>query len=72
MECKCWVYLRETPSTINIPVIILTQHDKPDGFDFGNESGIVSFIPKNVFADAVLIETLRQMGILSLKDHKVP
>jgi hypothetical protein len=28
-------------------------------------SGITDYIPKDAFADAVLIETLRQMGLIA-------
>ena len=51
--------------TRHIPIIILTRHDDPELMELGLQSGIVEYIPKDVFADAVLVETLRQMGLIA-------
>jgi CheY-like chemotaxis protein len=60
--CK---YLKASPRTVDIPVVMLTQHaDKAGLVIAGIDRGAIDFIPKDTFADAVLLETLRQLGIL--------
>ena len=60
--CK---YLKASPRTADIPVVMLTQHaDKAELVLAGIDRGAIDFIPKDTFADAVLLETLRQLGIL--------
>jgi CheY-like chemotaxis protein len=60
--CK---YLKASPRTADIPVVMLTQHaDKAELVLAGIDRGPIDFIPKDTFADAVLLETLRQLGIL--------
>lgn len=56
--------LKADEGTNPIPVIMLTRNDALDALQKGIECGADDFIPKDAFADAVLIETLRQMGIL--------
>ena len=56
--------LKETDETANIPIILFTRHDDEDAVVTGLQMGAVDFIPKDAFADAVLIETLRQMGLV--------
>jgi CheY-like chemotaxis protein len=60
--CEVLKHKRETQ---NIPVIMLTRHDDPQMITQGLQSGIVDYIPKDAFADAVLLETLRQMGLIA-------
>jgi DNA-binding response OmpR family regulator len=55
--------LKKNSTTANIPVIMLTHHDDPEAIMLGLQSGVVDYIPKDAFADAVLVETLRQMGL---------
>jgi CheY-like chemotaxis protein len=55
--------LKQSPDTANIPIIMLTRHDDPEIAMLGMELGVIDYIPKDAFADAVLLETLRQMGI---------
>lgn len=55
--------LEKNSETAGIPVIMLTHHDDPEAIMLGMESGVVDYIPKDAFADAVLVETLRQMGL---------
>ena len=50
--------------TTHIPIIMLTRHDDPEMVALGMQSGVVDYIPKDAFADAVLLETLRQMGLI--------
>jgi CheY-like chemotaxis protein len=60
--CK---YLKASPRTADIPVVMLTQHADRAGLVItGIDHGAIDFIPKDTFADAVLLETLRQLGVL--------
>jgi CheY-like chemotaxis protein len=59
--------LKRMPATAEIPVILFTRHDDPEMIAMGLQSGIVDYIPKDVFADAVLLETLRQMGLITYR-----
>ena len=60
--CK---YLGASPRTAEIPVIILTQYaDQADQVNAEIGHGAVEFIPKDSFADKVLVATLRELGIL--------
>jgi CheY-like chemotaxis protein len=56
--------LKADPATAGIPVILMTRHDEKLSMEHGLELGAVDFIPKDVFADAVLLETLKQMKII--------
>jgi len=56
--------LKASSEMTNIPIILFTRCDTPDAVQLGLEYGAVDYIPKDAFADAVLIETLRQMGII--------
>ncbi len=56
--------LQERTATAQIPVIMLTHLDNNLATLRGLESGAIEFIPKDVFAEAVLLESLRQMGLL--------
>jgi PleD family two-component response regulator len=55
--------LKSSPDTVDIPVILFTRWDASEAVQLGLEYGAVDYIPKDAFADAVLVETLRQMGI---------
>jgi len=64
--CK---YLGASPRTADIPVVILTQHaDQADQVIAETEGAAVEFIPKDNFADTVLVSTLRQLNILADPD----
>lgn len=56
--------LRSNPETAHIPIIIFTRHDTVDAIAHGEKLGAVDFIPKDAFAVAVLMETIRQMGLI--------
>ena len=43
---------------------MLTRHDDPEMVALGIQSGITDYIPKDAFADVVLIETLKEMEII--------
>jgi putative two-component system response regulator len=58
--------LKATADTAAVPIIIFTHNNNPDVVSASFESGAVDYIPKDVFADAVLVETLRQMGLIQL------
>jgi len=59
--CK---HLKKEPKTAQIPIVMLTAHDQPPMLIQGMELGAIDFIPKDVFSDQVLVETLRQLNIL--------
>ncbi len=56
--------LKAEPDLSDIPVILFTHFDNPESIQRGLDYGAVEYIPKDAYADAVLLETLRQMGIL--------
>ena len=58
--------LKASADLADIPVILFTRCDTPEAVQLGLEYGAVDYIPKDAFSDAVLLETLRQMGIV---DH---
>jgi CheY-like chemotaxis protein len=57
--------LKGGQETCHIPVIMLTRYEDPEMVTQGLESGVIDYIPKDAFADAVLLETLRQMGLIA-------
>ena len=57
--------LKQDARTADIPIVMLTSHADEavlvlDGIEFG----AIDFIPKDSFADVVLVETLRQLRLL--------
>jgi CheY-like chemotaxis protein len=56
--------LKNDPSTADIPIVMLTSKSTPDAALTGLTAGAIDYIPKDVFAMSVLVETLRQMGLL--------
>ena len=56
--------LKEMDHTANMPIIMLTCHDEHEAVMQGLQVGAVDYIPKDAFSDAVLLETLRQMGLI--------
>jgi CheY-like chemotaxis protein len=61
---EVYQHLKAEPDTAPIPVILLTCHDDQETVIEGLELGVIEYIPKDTFADVVLVETLRQMGIV--------
>jgi DNA-binding response OmpR family regulator len=57
--------LKDEDRTSYIPVIMFTRHDDREAVVLGLQLGAVDYIPKDAFADAVLLETLRQMGLIA-------
>jgi twitching motility two-component system response regulator PilH len=56
--------LKDTRTTADIPIIMFTRHDEEEAVVLGLQTGAVDYIPKDAFADAVLLETLRQMNFI--------
>jgi CheY-like chemotaxis protein len=56
--------LKSDPATMNIPIVMLTSSDNPESAMMGLDAGAIDYIPKDVFAMSVLIETIRQMGLI--------
>jgi DNA-binding response OmpR family regulator len=56
--------LKSNPATEDIPIIMFTRHDEQEAVVLGLQTGAVDYIPKDAFADAVLLETLRQMDLI--------
>jgi DNA-binding response OmpR family regulator len=53
--------LKATPELADIPVIMMTTRDHAEDVLNGLEVGAVDYIPKDAFAEAVLLETIKQM-----------
>lgn len=56
--------LKADPAVAEIPVIMLTTRDRAEDALIGLNTGAVDYIPKDNFADLVLLETIKQMGLL--------
>lgn len=56
--------LRADVNTLNIPIILCTVHGDQEMFRKGFAGGTIDFIPKDAFYTSVLLETLKQMGII--------
>jgi CheY-like chemotaxis protein len=57
--------LKDDPQTASIPVVVLTAYaDRIDAIMHGFSLGAIDFIPKDAFSEKVLLETLRQLGVL--------
>jgi CheY-like chemotaxis protein len=56
--------LRESAVTGEIPIIMLTVCAEPEAVYRGLDLGAMDFIPKDVFSEAVLLGTLRQLDII--------
>ena len=55
--------LKADPTVADIPVVMLTTHDRAEDALIGLDNGAVDYIPKDGFAEAVLAETIRQMNL---------
>jgi DNA-binding response OmpR family regulator len=49
----------------DVSIIMLTCRDDQEAVMQGLAAGAVDYIPKDAFSDAVLLETLRQMGVIA-------
>ena len=54
--------LKANPNLVDIPVVMMTTRDQAEDALTGLEAGAVDYIPKDAFAEAILLETVRQMG----------
>jgi CheY-like chemotaxis protein len=57
--------LKQSPETAGIPVVLFTSYSEVDAKELCEELGAVEFIPKDAFADAVLVGTLKHIGIIA-------
>ncbi|MBI1880684.1 MAG: response regulator [Chloroflexi bacterium] len=55
--------LKANPELADIPVVMMTTRDYAEDVMNGLEVGAVDYIPKDAFAEAVLLETIRQMEL---------
>ena len=53
--------LKADPGLADIPVVMLTTRDHAHDVLNGLEVGAVDYIPKDAFAETVLLETIKQM-----------
>ncbi len=60
--------LKEEAKTADIPIILFTRMDDAQSVISGLETGAIDYIPKDAFAEAVLLETLRQMGFIAARE----
>lgn len=56
--------LKRDSECASIPIVMLTTSDTPEAAMTGFDAGAVDYIPKDVFAMSVLVETIRQLGII--------
>lgn len=56
--------LKRDPQCAMIPIVMLTTNDAPESVMIGLDSGVIDYIPKDVFAMRILVETIRQMGLI--------
>jgi CheY-like chemotaxis protein len=57
--------LKDSPNTASIPIILMTRFGDTELMQQALQMGISEYIPKDPFADAVLVETLRRMGLIA-------
>ena len=57
--------LKSDPDTATIPVILMTRYGDTELIQQALQIGVNEYIPKDTFADAVLVETLRRMGFIA-------
>jgi CheY-like chemotaxis protein len=57
-------HLQSNAKTSHIPIVMLTVYSEPPMLRQSIYLGAVDFIPKDDFANAVLLETLRQLQVL--------
>jgi DNA-binding response OmpR family regulator len=54
--------LKTDPTLADIPVVMLTTLDQAENAMSGLDAGAIDYIPKDAFAETVLLETIKQMG----------
>jgi DNA-binding response OmpR family regulator len=53
--------LKADPELVDVPVVMMTTRDHAEDVMSGLDVGAVDYIPKDPFAEAVLLETIKQM-----------
>ncbi len=53
--------IKAEPNLADVPVVMLTTRDHANDVLNGLEMGAVDYIPKDAFAEAVLLETIKQI-----------
>jgi len=56
--------LKRDPECADIPIVMLTTSDTPEAVMIGFDAGAMNYIPKDAFAMHVLVETVRQLGLV--------
>jgi two-component system response regulator MprA len=56
--------LKTSPSTADIPILMLTHRDKAADTMAGLESGADDYIPKDEFAEGNVVAALRSLGLI--------
>ncbi len=56
--------LKVNPTTAHIPIVMLTHRDEARDTRSGLEAGADDYIPKDIFAEQNVLESLRLLGIL--------
>jgi DNA-binding response OmpR family regulator len=54
--------LKADPTQAEIPVVMLTTLDQAENALSGLDAGAIDYIPKDAFAETVLLETIKQMS----------
>jgi CheY-like chemotaxis protein len=62
--------LKSKPAVVSIPIILMTCYGDTELTQQCLRMGINEYIPKDAFADAVLVETLRRMGLIASQAHR--
>ncbi len=57
--------LKANPNLNDVPVVMMTTRDHAEDAMNGLEVGAIDYIPKDPFADIVLLETIKQMKMMS-------
>ena len=57
--------LKSKPAIASIPIILMTRYGDTELIQQALQIGVNEYIPKDTFADAVLVETLRRMGLIT-------
>jgi len=53
--------LKTNPKYLDIPILMLTTRDRADDVLHGLDLGAVDYIPKDAFAETVLVETIKYL-----------
>ena len=60
--------LKGSTRTCDIPVVMLTVRNELDSLSASLDLGVIDFVPKDAFSESVLLETMRQLGVLTGAD----